>query len=176
MKRIILASGNKIKKEVIEEAFLKLLPNEQFEVVALDIEKGGPEPFGEEATLNQIYEAIKNIRSTEPKADFYVAMEGGVKDLNGNMDEVAYVVIEDQLGNKAVSQSVTFPVPPKVADKVRQGVPFGDAVDQIHGTQNIKTGQGFVGLLTEGLVDKKALYLQPTIIALSKFIKREWFL
>lgn len=175
MKKIILASGNKVKKAVVEEAFSKLLLNEQFEVVVLDLEKDGSEPFGKEATLNQIYEATKNIRSIESKADFYVAMEGGVEDSNGTMDEVAYVVIEDQVGNKAVSQSVTFPVPLKVADKVRQGISFGDAVDQVHGTKNIKTGQGFVGLLTDGLVDKKALYLQPTIIALSKLVKIEWY-
>lgn len=176
MKKIILASDSKVKKDVVQEAFLKLFVGEQCEIVSIDLEKPGAEPFGEIATLNQISNSIRKMRSLEPKADFFISMEGGVREVNGNMDEVAYVVVEDQFGNTSVSQSVTFPIPPQVAYKVRQGVPFGDAVDQVYGTQNIKTGQGFVGLLTEGLVDKKALYLQPTIIALSKLIKREWFL
>lgn len=175
MKKIIIASTNKVKVEVVQTAVNSLFPNNDFEIVSMDAEVDGVEPFGEKALIEQIGEAINKSRKFDSTAYFYVAMEGGVIETVLGMEELACVVIEDNSARRSVSKSVSFPIPPKVAEQVRLGVPFAEAVDAIYGTKDIKTNGGFIGLLTDKVVDKKSLYLQPTVVALSKFLKSDWF-
>ena len=176
IQKIVVASKSKIKLDVVISVLSKLIPNLQTEVIGIDLESDGAEPVGEKAILSQITEAIRKARKLHPDAEFYCGMEGGVEEKDHGMEEAAYVVIENKNGsNRSISRSVSFPIPPAVAKLVRNGIPFGDAVDKTYSTKNIKTGQGFVGLLTNGMVDKKALYIQPTAVAFSKFLKEAWF-
>ena len=174
-KKIILASKSLVKKEALSKSLIQLIPSSHFDIVQIDADAEGSEPFGEDAIVGQILEEIKNIKVKQPDADFYIAMEGGVRETDAGMEEVAFVIVEDNKSRRSLSRSVSFPVPPEVAQKVREGMPFGDAVDQVYSTENIKGGQGFVGLLTNGVVNKEALYFQPIVVALSKFLKEGWF-
>ncbi len=173
--KILLASKSKIKAETVRDAVALLFPNSILELVQHDVEDPGPEPFGNDAVINQIRKSIEKIQENDSDADFYIGMEGGVREYNGEMEEIAYVMVSDKTNRISLSQAVSFPIPPNVAQKVREGIPFATAVDELYSTKDIKNNQGFVGLLTNGVVDKKALYFQPTVVALSKFVKNEWF-
>jgi non-canonical (house-cleaning) NTP pyrophosphatase len=175
MKKIILSSNNKVKVQVVEEAVKLLFPKDEFTVVSTDLETDGPEPIGEQALLAQLYSSIVESRKLHPDGYYYISMEGGVVENEGGMDELACVVIEDAGLRKSISRSVSFPIPPDVADYVRKGVPFATAVETVYLAKGVKTGGGFVDMLTNNHVDKKALYLQPTVVAFSKFLKSDWF-
>ncbi len=172
---IVLGSKSKIKEEVVRNAVTALFPQTEFSVTQFDVEDAGAEPVGEDALFKQLNASIEVIKKEKPVADYYVVMEGGVLESVAGMEEIACVVVEDKNGRHSQSRSVSFPIPPLVAKKVREGMPFATVVDEIYSTQNIKNNQGFVGFLTNGLVDKKALYYQPTVVAFSKFIKESWF-
>jgi non-canonical (house-cleaning) NTP pyrophosphatase len=173
--KIALASKSNIKLETIKQAVTLLYPSTQIEIIPHDVEDKGSEPMGEEALLSQLSNAIKNIKSITNNVDFYIAMEGGVREVKDGMEEIAYVMIEDGENRRSISQAVTFPIPPAVAEKIRSGIPFATAVDDIFLTTDIKNNQGFIGLLTNSVVDKKAMYFQPTVVALSRYLKEEWF-
>ena len=175
MKKSVLTSTNRVKLEATKDAVAALIPGVDFEFISIDVEDSGSEPVGEKAVCDQIIKAIKKARDADHDATYYVGMEGGVRETDHGMEEVAYVIIEDVESRRSYSQSVSFPVPPNVADKVRKGISFAEAVDEVHSTKNIKTGQGFIGLLTNGIVDKKALYFQPLAVAFSRLLKGEWY-
>lgn len=174
--KIILTSANPVKIQVVQKAIDNLFFNQAINLLSLDLEEKGAEPFGEDAIISQITSSIQQARQLHPNALYYIGMEGGIIEKDYGTYEAAYAIVEDNTGElKGISQSVSFPVPNQVTELVRTGIPFGKAVDQIFHTQNIKTTKGFIGLLTNNLVDKQDLYYQPTIVAFSKLINQSWY-
>ena len=174
-KKIIVCSTSKLKSEIVTAAFRAVFPGTVFSVTTLDLEGEGAEPVGEDQLRSAIVNHMQEARKIESAADFYIAMEGGVRVYEKSVDEISMVIIEDGNGYQSVSLSASFPVPPLVVGKVLNGVPFADAVNETYGTKDVKNTNGFVGLLTDDKVNKFDLYFQPTVIALSKFKKGEWF-
>ncbi|MES2471137.1 MAG: inosine/xanthosine triphosphatase [Patescibacteria group bacterium] len=175
MKTIVVASTNPVKISVVSKAIAAVLPNETFDVVSSDLEKSGAEPFGRGESLEQVRTAIREAKKLHPGADYYIAMEGGVEINGTEIDEVAYVIAEDSSKNESISHAASFSVPHDIALEVRKGVPFSEAVEQFFKVKDVKQGGGFVKILTGGLIDKEALYMQPTIIALSKLQHKDWY-
>lgn len=173
--KIILTSKSELKGQVVLEAIKKVFPDTTFDLIQFDLEMNGPEPVGEKALISEITDHLKKARISDSTAAFYIAMEGGVQEGEDGTNEVAMVIVENNEGVRSISRAASFPVPPKIANKVKNGIPFADAVNEEYSTKDIKNTQGFVGLLTNGVVDKKALYLQPAIIAFSRYSKMEWF-
>ena len=50
-----------------------------------------------------------------------------------------------------------------------------DVMDELRGLQNTKQHEGCVGYFTDNLIDRKESFEKPTISALSRFKKKEWF-
>ena len=68
-----------------------------------------------------------------------------------------------------------MPLPPVVAELVRGGLELGDAMDRVAGTHNVKQGQGAVGLLTLGLIDRQRAYEALITYALAPFLVPEYW-
>lgn len=174
--KIILTSANPVKIQVVQKAIDNLFFNQAINLLSLDLEEKGAEPFGEDAIISQITSSIQQARQLHPNALYYIGMEGGIVEKDYGTYEAAFAVVENNTGEiQGISQSVSFPIPNQVAELVKSGVPFGKAVDQIFNTTDIKTTKGFIGLLTNDLVDKQDLYYQPTIVAFSKLTKDKWY-
>lgn len=173
--KIALASKSKTKEAIVVDSVSKLFPSVTPIIELFNFEDQGAEPVGEEALLEQITNSINKMRVEGATTDYFVAMEGGVRETVNGMEEISCVIIENKDGRRSVSWGATFPIPEIVAAKVRKGVPFATAVDTTYSTDDIKHSGGFVSLLTNSIVNKKDLYFQPTVIAFSKFIKKDWF-
>lgn len=65
----------------------------------------------------------------------------------------------------------TFPIPSKVAELVNKGVELGYANDQVFNSRESKSGQGAVGLLTGGLIDRSAYYEHAIMLALTPWFR-----
>jgi non-canonical (house-cleaning) NTP pyrophosphatase len=71
---------------------------------------------------------------------------------------------------EGVGGSLAMQLPPLVADLVRDGIELGDAMDRVAGTYDVKRGQGAVGLLTAGLIDRQRAYESLIAYALAPFL------
>ena len=69
------------------------------------------------------------------------------------------------------ARTATFQLPPEIAGLVRQGVELGHADDRVFGRSNSKEKDGAIGILTDGLVDRKAYYAHAVMLALVPFKK-----
>jgi non-canonical (house-cleaning) NTP pyrophosphatase len=58
---------------------------------------------------------------------------------------------------------------------VRTGLELGDAMDRVAGTRDVKRGQGAVGLLTAGLINRQRAYEALITYALAPFLVPEYW-
>lgn len=71
----------------------------------------------------------------------------------------------------SLSKTGTFLLPSPLTDLIVSGMELGHADDKVFGRVNSKQKSGTVGVLTNGLVDRKAYYEQALILALIPWIR-----
>jgi inosine/xanthosine triphosphatase len=175
MKTICVASNNPVKLEATEKGFQTMFPGETFSISGVAVPVSvSVQPMSDAETLQGATERAANARSTQPDADFWVGIEGGVQDVDGEMDAFAWVVVMD--GKRTgKGRSGAFFLPPQVAELVRQGVELGEADDRVFSRNNSKQQNGAIGLLTADAVDRVALYVPAVIFALIPFKNPDLF-
>lgn len=175
MKKIVITSVNPVKLSALKKVASSLYPNETFEFVSLSLEKDGPEPIGRTNILKQIQDALDAGKTEIQNADYYVCIEGGMEIFDGEMHETAYAVVESTTGGKGVSSCASFRVPTWIANEVKNGKGFADAVDEFYKTQGTKQGGGFVNILTGGVINKEEHCIQALAIAFASADKKDWY-
>jgi inosine/xanthosine triphosphatase len=169
MKTICIASTNPVKLNAAEAGFKAMFPGEDFSIKGVSVPVSvSAQPMSDAETLRGATERATNARSTAPDADYWVGIEGGVEDIDGEMNAFAWVVVLDN-ARMGKGRSGAFILPPKVAELVRQGVELGEADDQIFLRNNSKQQNGAIGLLTDDAVDRVQLYVPAVIFALIPF-------
>lgn len=170
MKTIILASENPVKAQAVSKGFQKMFPFETFRVETVSApSEVRAQPLSSQETLSGAENRALNAKRIRPDADFWVGIEGGVEEENnGEMAAFAWVVI---LGESAIGKGKTgtFFLPPKVAQLIRQGKELGEADDIVFNRINSKQANGAIGLLTDNVIDRAALYEHAVIMALVPF-------
>ena len=68
-----------------------------------------------------------------------------------------------------LARTASFPLPPRLCALVAGGMELGDADDAVFGRSNSKQGDGTVGILSHGLVDRTEYYRHALVLALVPF-------
>ncbi len=169
MKTVIIASENPVKVRSAELAFGVYFPGEEFCFTGVNAPSDVSEqPIGEEETSRGAHNRLAYTRKQHQDVDYYVAMEGGVIDAKTEMLEITFILVVDRTGRRGLSRTASFPVPTAVADAIRTGEGLGPACDRLYDGKKMSHGQGFIGLLTNTLIDRTELYRHATIIALAQ--------
>lgn len=175
MKKVIVASRNPVKINATRKAFERAFPLEEFEIEGLQVPSFVPaQPMSDEQTLEGAINRAENAKLARKKADFWVGIEGGIETDGEFMDAFGWIVVlsEEAMGQ---TRSCTFPLPPYVVKKVIEGQELGHVNDEFFKMHNSKQGGGAVGSLTDNLVTRFDLYLQPLLLALIPFMQAELF-
>lgn len=105
--------------------------------------------------------------------DYSIGIEGGII-INGEgtddeqMECYAWIVVFD--GNQSgKSRTASFILPGVIANLVKGGMELGDADDALFKRVNSKQGEGTVGHLTNGVLDRTQFYVQAVILAMVPF-------
>lgn len=171
MKKIIVASLNPVKIAAAELAFKRVFPEEIINIQGVAAKSEvSDQPLSNEETYLGALNRIKSAQALLKEADFYIAFEGGVADVNGVLEEFAWIIVSDN-SRISHSRSASFSTPTILRDLViNQGLEMGEAADIVFNDENIKQKMGVVGCLSKGLVNRSDLYVQPAILALLPFI------
>ena len=169
MKKIVIASNNPVKATATLNGFQKMFPDEKFEIKTISVSSGvNDQPKTDEETLRGAYNRVENAAKLETKADYWVGIEGGIEETNGEMAAFAWVVIKSKtLTGK--SRSGTFFLPKNIAAMIRDGKEMGIANDILFNRKNSKQNSGAIGILTNDVVDRSQLYEHAIILALVGF-------
>ena len=173
--RIVLASGNPVKLRATASGFRRVFPDRELDVASVSVPSGvSHQPRSDGETLRGAENRAAGARRQAPDADYWVGIEGGIDDDGAEMVAFAWVVVRSRSLNGR-SRTGTFPLPPPVAELVRQGRELGEADDIVFGRVNSKQKEGAVGLLTGGVVDRMRLYEQSVVLALVPFRNTELY-
>lgn len=169
MKTIIVASTNPVKIQAALRGFEHMFPDEQFRAEGVSAPSGvSDQPIGDVETLRGAANRAQAARERQPNGDYWVGIEGGVSDENGEMAAFAWVVV---LGGERTGKSRTgaFYLPDEIVRLVREGMELGHADDVVFGRTNSKHQDGSVGLLTDGVIDRTLYYEHAVVLALIPF-------
>jgi len=124
------------------------------------------QPESDVEALRGAFNRAREARQQVPQADYWVGVEGGIEEREGEMAAFAWVVVvTGKMIGKA--RTATFYLPPSVSALVRQGKELGEADDIVFGRSNSKQENGAVGLLTGNIIDRTGLYEQAVVLALA---------
>jgi len=130
------------------------------------------QPFGDNETIRGALARAHAAREAVG-GDLGIGIEGGVVESDDGMRTCAWAAVVDGSGREGVGGSLAMPLPNRVAELVRDGVELGVAMDRLTGEHNTKQRQGAVGILTAGLVDRRAAYEVILAYALARFLTPE---
>jgi inosine/xanthosine triphosphatase len=169
MKKIVVASKNPVKINAALSGFLKMFPNEQFEVEGVSVQSGVSEqPQNDSETFTGALNRAENA-SKEIKADYWVGIEGGIEQKDSGMEAFAWVVIKSADGKLGKGRTGTFFLPPQIAELIKNGKELGEADDVVFGIKNSKQENGAVGILTGDAIDRTKYYTEAVVLALIPF-------
>ena len=120
------------------------------------------QPWGDDETIRGARARALAVRA-HLDADVGVGIEGGVVEDGGALRTCAWAAIALRDGRTFLGGSLSMPLPPRVADLLREGMELGPAMDLVTGGTDTKRGTGAVGILTGGLVDRQHAY--ETLVA-----------
>ncbi len=167
---IVVASTNPVKIRAALGGFQRLWPGLTFAVDGLSVPSGvSDQPMSDDETLRGAENRATAVRAARPGADYWVGIEGGCAEGAGGVETFAWIVV---LGRERSGRSRTgmFLLPDEVAALVRGGMELGHADDAVFGRANSKQGDGSVGLLTHGVIDRAAYYEHAVVLALIPFL------
>lgn len=176
--RILVGSNNPVKINAARQTVAQLFPDATIECEGMHAPSlVADQPMTAEETRqgainralycrNQVKEAGKE------KADFYMAMEGGVDCFEDGPATFAYVAILDS-ERQSVGCSAHLPLPPAVYNALQNGEELGHVMDRLFHTDNIKQKGGAIGLLTKHQATRESTYTQALLLAMVPFINKE---
>ena len=167
--RVAVGSTNPVKLDAVRAVVLPLAPAAT--VVGTDVASGvRDQPWGDAETIRGARTRAEAARQALD-ADLGVGIEGGVVDMeDGSLRTCAWAVIIGRNGQAGTGGSLAMLLPPVIARDVRDGLELGAAMDRATGGRDTKRGQGAVGILTAGLVDRRRAYEVLVAYALAPFI------
>lgn len=173
--RLAVGSRNPVKLEAVGRGFRDLFPNRPFETVGISVPSGvSDQPMTDEETRRGAANRAETVRHDDPAADLCFGVEGGIEDDGRTMRAYAWIVAIGQDGRHGASRTAAFALPAAVAELVREGHELGDADDRVFGAKGSKQQGGAVGLLTDGAIDRTALYAHAVTLALIPFKRTEF--
>ena len=165
--RIVVGSTNPVKAAAIAGAYEKLFPGERHQMETVSVPSGVPDqPMSDGETLRGARNRAMAARDATPHADLWAGLEGGIEHTDdGGMRAFAWIVCLTA-NRRGEARTATFPIPPGVAKLVHDGVELGYANDRIFGLENSKHHAGAIGILTDGIIDRRALYEHAALMAM----------
>jgi inosine/xanthosine triphosphatase len=179
MTTVIIASTNPVKIDAARAGFRAMKIGGDAGFTGVSVPSGvSDQPGTDSETLQGARTRAGKARSLFPEADFWVGIEGGVEDDGERMIAFAWVVVlGKELGADArgEARTATFQLPPEIRRLVLDGVELGHADDIVFGRSNSKQQDGAIGILTDGVLDRKAYYTHALMLALVPFKKHELY-
>ena len=175
--KILVGSKNPVKLKSVEETFL--LYFEDIEVTGIEVESGVPvQPVNDETYIGAKNRAMK-LKELNKKqklqADFFVGIEGGIAKEFEKWFAFGCMCIIDKDNNVGFGTSPHFELPERIVDKLLNGIELGAVMDEIMNERNTKQKGGAIGYFTNGVMNRKELYIEGLKVAIIPFLHKEMF-
>jgi inosine/xanthosine triphosphatase len=175
--KILVGSKNPVKIDSVKEAFANYYSN--IEATGIDVESGvSTQPVSDQTFIGAQNRAIKLKELNDAQnlsADYFVGIEGGITKQLEKWFAFGCMCVVDKEGRIGFGTSPHFELPQNVVEKLLQGIELGDVMDEIMNQQNTKQKHGAIGFFTNGVMNRKELYIEGLKVALIPFLHKEMF-
>lgn len=173
--KVAVGSKNPVKIAAVREAFQKLFPDNEWEIIGVEVDSGVPDqPMSDEESIaGARNRALKSLK--EEGADYGVGLEGGLEEINGYWFDNGWIVVIDRKGIEGIGSTVKMPTPKRLMDLIHKGIELGIANDMVFKTKNSKHSEGHFGLMTKNAITRTSGYRDGVIAALTRFLHPELF-
>lgn len=170
--KIAVGSTNPTKTRAVENVLRVLFAD--IEITARDVPSGiSVQPIGDEETRRGALNRARAVLECTD-AEWGFGLEGGVIQTEFGVMTNAWCVIVARDGRVGVGGSANMLLPESIARRVLQdGRELGEAMDEYANTQDVKRGQGAIGVLTRGLLDRQGAYEYIVKLALARMVWEE---
>lgn len=152
-------------------AFTDSFPGASIEIVPTAAESGVAEqPVGDGETRRGALNRARDAQRREPRADYWVGMEGGIETVDGAALAFAWMAVLGPGGRPGLARSATLPLPPAVRARLERGEELGAANDAEFGTVGSKRRGGAFALLSDGRFTREGVYAQALCLALLPYV------
>ncbi|MDR0523654.1 MAG: inosine/xanthosine triphosphatase [Candidatus Methanoplasma sp.] len=149
---VSVGSLNPVKVEAVRAVMERALGGAR--VTPEDVSSGVPEqPFGDETREGAVNRAERALKGHSMS----VGIEAGAFETRDGLYDVQYCAILDDRGRLTIGTGMGFRYPDAVAELVRGGETVGSAMRLAYGGSVSGRGQGAIGFLSDGLIDRKEL-------------------
>jgi len=163
---LVVGSRNPVKLRAAETGFGRLFPACTCQVRGIAVASGvADQPRSDQQTRRGAEQRAVAARERLAQANFWLGIEGGIAADGAQLCAFAWIAVLDAHGQRGMSRSATFTLPPAIASLVRQGYELGEADDRVFATAGSKRRGGAVGLLSGGAIDRCELYAHAICLA-----------
>ncbi len=158
---ISVGSLNPVKVEAVRSVMEKIYGSVRITSVDVDSEVS-EQPFEDDVRRG----AINRAKNALGKHEIAVGIEAGVFETEDGLFDIQYCAVYDNKGILTIGMGPGFRYPDNIAESVREGKTVAETIFELHGKKNIGTEGGAIGLLTDGLLNRKELTEQSVIAAM----------
>ena len=194
---IFVGSNNPVKINAVVTAASEAWPDAK--VSGYDVPSGVAEqPIGDEMTRQgaqnraraAFHDGIAQHTNLDETSEVLgIGLEGGVVEYDSELWSTVWIAVTDRTGEVYESNGARFKIPELVARKIRAGEEMGPVVARIAaliqspweicfariaGVADVRKKQGFIGVLTDGFVDRTEEYSNIAKLALGVWYGRMW--
>ncbi len=172
---ILVGSKNPVKINAVREALSNYF--QDIEVTGIEVESGvSIQPVGDETFIGAKNRAL-NLKaldeSNKINADLFVGIEGGISKEFDRWFAFGCMCIIDKSGNIGFGTSPHFQLPVLVVEKLLKGTELGIVMDEIKNEENTKQKHGAIGYFTNGVMNRKELYIEGLKVAIIPFLHKD---
>ncbi|MBM4172168.1 MAG: inosine/xanthosine triphosphatase [Ignavibacteria bacterium] len=175
--KILVGSKNPVKLQSVQETFSLYFKN--VKVIGMDAEsKVSVQPINEDTFIgarNRALHLYDLNKSDNLSANYFVGIEGGIAKQFNKWFAFGCMCVIDENGNEGFGTSPHFELPDKVIEKLLRGIELGDVIDEIQNEENTKQKHGAIGYFTNGVMNRKELYIEGLKVAVIPFLHKKMF-
>ncbi|MBO7351745.1 MAG: inosine/xanthosine triphosphatase [Candidatus Methanomethylophilaceae archaeon] len=158
---IAVGSANPVKVAAVRSIMERIYG--EVRITGIDVPSGvPPQPFGDQTHQG----SVNRAKAALGDHNMAVGIEAGVFEMLDGLYDIQHCTVITRDGRMTFGQGSGFRYPDSIADLVRKGMTVGEAVKQVYGNTEIGKKQGAIGLLSNGLIDRKTLTEQSIIAAM----------
>ncbi|MBP6084678.1 inosine/xanthosine triphosphatase [Candidatus Gracilibacteria bacterium] len=170
MIKVIVASTNPVKIAATKLGFERMFPDQLFSFEGVSTISGvNDQPWDETETFTGAYNRANNAFATHNDATYWVGLESGIADFQGETLAFGWIVIRNQEGMYGKGRTAGFILPHAVTSLMKEGKELGEADDIVFGRSNSAKANGAIGLLTGDVITRTAYMTEAVITALIPF-------
>lgn len=109
----------------------------------------------------------------EHDADYGVGIESGVHKLAGKWFTSCWCIVIDKHGKEGIGSSSRLEIPDKIMKYLLNGTELAIALEDITGKKDVRSNQGIMGLMTNGLLPRDVCETHGITFAFSPFISEK---